>query len=162
MRAAAQRLERVPARAAAEVEHPVTGTNPEPGEIDGQHGAAPPREAPRRELPCREVFHGEVPAAGPPPSSAPAAASAPALPPLAIARRYCSTVARATAGQANRSCTRRSARADSRSRLAAESCSLRSATASSSAPPGVTRGAASPVTPATAPFLPAFGGGPEP
>src|SRR5260221_122949 len=98
MRAAAQRLERVPARAAAEVEHPVTGTNPEPGEVDGQHDAAPPREVPRRELPCREVFRGEVPAAGPASSSSRAAASAPALSALAIARRYCSTVARAAAG----------------------------------------------------------------
>src|SRR6202042_2974655 len=74
VRAAAVHLERVPAAAAAQVEHAVARPDREPAEIDGQHPGRP--------------------------LAAPAAWDR--------ASWYCSTVAWATAGQANRSLTRRS------------------------------------------------------
>ena len=78
-----------------------------------------------------------------------------------MASRYCATVACATAGQANRSPTRRTARSASAARSAGESCSRRSTAASSSLSPGVTRVAASPVTSGSAPDRLATSGVPD-
>jgi hypothetical protein len=41
VRAAPECLERVPARSAAKIEHPVTWADGKTGEIDSQQGAAP-------------------------------------------------------------------------------------------------------------------------
>ena len=100
--AAPRGLKRVPAGAAPEVEEPRSRLDGQSCEVNGQHGAASPA--------CR-------------------AAGARLA---AIARRYSATVALATAGHAKRSATRASAAADSRSRSAGESCSVRSAAHSSS------------------------------
>src|SRR5271157_3870290 len=77
------------------------------------------------------------------------------------AARYWPAVACATAGQANRSLTRRSARSARAARSAGEWFSRRSTAVSSSSSPGVTRTAASPVTSGSAPVRLATSGVPE-
>ena len=70
-------------------------------------------------------------------------------------------VAWATAGQANRSLTRRSARSDSAARSAGEPSSRRSTAARCSSSPGLNRTAASPATSGSDPESLATSGVPE-
>ena len=125
--------------------------------VEGDHvGAAPVaprRHAARRRSPGRArrspgptgkrrkstVSTARLPSArcGPGRRSVPATSGAGLARWAAIARSYSATVARATADQVNRSCTRCQAAAASRSRSAGESSRPRSAAASSSASPGV-------------------------
>ena len=77
LRATPVRLERVPPGAAAEIEQTVAWLDGEAAEVNGQQGSAP--------------FTPWLPAGARPAVRA------------AIARRYSATVARATAGHANRS-----------------------------------------------------------
>src|SRR5947209_791812 len=142
-------LDAVPAAAAAQAEHPAPAPDREPAEINGQHGgcscpSAPPRAAPPRAAPPRAA----------PPRAAPSRA--------AMAFRYCSAVAWATAGQANRSLTRRSARSDSAARSAGAPSSRRSTAARCSSSPGLNRTAASPATSGSDPESLATSGVPEP
>src|SRR5215470_8549336 len=135
LRAAPEGLESVPPGAAAEIEHAVAGLDGEAAEIDGQQGSAP-------FTPVR-------------PTGARAARRA------AIARWYSVTVARATAGQANRSWTRCQAAWPSRAHRSGESSRSRSAAASSSGSPGATCTAVSPTTSGSAPVRLTISGVPD-
>src|SRR5579863_3168106 len=132
IRATPVHLERMPPAPAPQVQHPLPRPDRKPPEVHGQHDAP-----------------------------APACPAIPAASRSLIASRYAATVARATAGQANRSPTRRSARSASAARSAGSSCSRRSTAASSSLSAGVTRTAASPVTSGSAPQRLATSGVPD-
>src|SRR5215475_1743239 len=134
-RAAPVGLEGMPPGAAAEIQQAVARPDGEVAEINGQQGSAP--------------FTPVPPAGGCPARRA------------AIARWYSATVARATAGQANRSWTRCQAAWPSRARRSGESSRSRSAAASSSGSPGVTCTAVSPATSGSAPVRLTISGVPD-
>src|SRR5215470_10176774 len=135
LRTAPVRLERVPPGAAAEIKQAVARLDREAAEINGQQGSAP--------------FTPKLPTWARPGRRA------------AIARWYSATVARATAGQANRSWTRCQAAWPSLARRSGESSRSRSAAASSSGSPGVTCTAVSPTTSGSAPVRLTISGVPD-